>query len=66
MPDAFGSGEFEAMMAIYTDNTYQTPYSSPPVMEADATLYVGNKSLSINNINFLCKGGVTEKHVIFF
>uniref|UniRef100_H2YAS9 ZP domain-containing protein n=1 Tax=Ciona savignyi TaxID=51511 RepID=H2YAS9_CIOSA len=40
-PDAFGVGEFRAAMALYTDNTYLTAYSSPPVMQPDETLYVG-------------------------
>nr|XP_002128898.1 uromodulin-like [Ciona intestinalis]XP_009859756.1 uromodulin-like [Ciona intestinalis] len=41
IPDAFGIGEFRAAMALYTDNTYLTAYSSPPVMEPEETLYVG-------------------------
>lgn len=41
MPDAFGAGEFRAAMSLYTDATYRVPYMSPPVMDPDATLYVG-------------------------
>ncbi|XP_076821306.1 uromodulin-like [Clavelina lepadiformis] len=41
IPDAFGIGEFQAAMAIYTDNTYRTPYLRPPSMEPDDVLYIG-------------------------
>ena len=41
MPDAFGSGEFQAAMAIYIDDSYSNAYNRPPIMAADATLYIG-------------------------
>ena len=41
MPDAFGAGEFRAAMAIYEDASYLSAYTSPPIVDADETLYIG-------------------------
>ena len=41
MPDAFGAGEFRAAMSLYTDETYQSPFIDPPVLDPEATLFVG-------------------------
>nr|CAB3266893.1 alpha-tectorin-like [Phallusia mammillata] len=41
IPDAFGIGEFQASMSLFTDATYSTPYTEPPTLAADETLFVG-------------------------
>ena len=41
MPDAYGAGEFEATMNIFTDSTYREPYIDPPILNPDETIYVG-------------------------
>ena len=47
MPDAFGVGEFRAAMAIYEDSSYLNAFNSPPTVDAEETLYIGEIPVAI-------------------